>query len=159
MPRVLIIGYGNSLRGDDGAGWQIARALLETNADAEIEIVACHQLTPELAEPLSRAQRAIFVDAVADAARAGVAVEKIFAADPAAPTCSHHVTPAVLLDNARVWYGAMPRDAFLISLCARALGFGERVSNEMARDIPRALAEIAKLCARRDERDSVLTDE
>lgn len=146
MSRVLIIGYGNPLRSDDGAGWHIARELRATNSDDEIEIVACHQLTPELAEPLSRAQRAIFVDASSEETCAEVCVEEIFAEDATAPKFSHHATPAALLGNARVWYGAMPRDAFLISLRARDLGFGENVSPEMARAMPRALAEISKLC-------------
>src|SRR5262245_29107852 len=61
--RVLIIGYGNPLRADDGVGWQAARHLAELLRDEPIEILALHQLTPELAEPISRADLIIFIDA------------------------------------------------------------------------------------------------
>ena len=49
MRRVLIIGYGNPLRADDGVGWQAARRLAELRQDEFVETLALHQLTPELA--------------------------------------------------------------------------------------------------------------
>jgi hydrogenase maturation protease len=61
MARVLIVGYGNPLRGDDGLGWHAAEALRA--ALPEAEILAVHQLTPELAEDASRAELVIFLDA------------------------------------------------------------------------------------------------
>src|SRR5215472_4005839 len=63
MPRVLIIGYGNPLRADDGVGWRMACRLGELVRDEPFEVLAVHQLTPELAEPISRAELVIFVDA------------------------------------------------------------------------------------------------
>ena len=65
MPRTLIIGYGNPLRGDDGLGWQVASELAKC-VDALISVVAVHQLTPELAEPVSDADLVIFVDSSCD---------------------------------------------------------------------------------------------
>jgi Ni,Fe-hydrogenase maturation factor len=56
---ILVIGYGNELRGDDAIGQWVARA------------VAAHQLTPELAEDLAHTDYAVFVDAYR--AEAGVA--------------------------------------------------------------------------------------
>ena len=32
MTRVLVIGYGNPLRGDDGLGWEIASGLATDNS-------------------------------------------------------------------------------------------------------------------------------
>ena len=55
----LVIGYGNSLRGDDGAGPYAARLLQNMNDEGGWDIVACHQLTPELAETISRASLVI----------------------------------------------------------------------------------------------------
>lgn len=59
--RILIIGYGNTLRSDDGAG-QIVADIIEQWQIPTVQSLALHQLTPELAEPLSTAQLAIFVD-------------------------------------------------------------------------------------------------
>jgi hypothetical protein len=50
--QVLIVGYGNPLRGDDGLGWRAAERLRTVIQDAGVEILALHQLTPELMETL-----------------------------------------------------------------------------------------------------------
>ena len=59
----LIIGYGNALRGDDGAGSIAADLLRDRIHDPAIEILSQQQLLPELMEPISRASRVIFIDA------------------------------------------------------------------------------------------------
>jgi hydrogenase maturation protease len=59
----LVIGYGNPLRRDDGFGYQVARRLAELLPADRADVIACHQLTPELAEPISRSELVIFVDA------------------------------------------------------------------------------------------------
>src|SRR4029079_16715395 len=63
--RLLIIGYGNRLRGDDAAGYLAAESLRTLLIAPDIEILAVHQLTPELAEPIAVAGRVIFLDAAA----------------------------------------------------------------------------------------------
>jgi len=50
MATTRIIGCGNSLRGDDAFGRLAARRLQDLIHDSEIEILAVHQLTPELME-------------------------------------------------------------------------------------------------------------
>src|ERR1035438_8523471 len=62
MSRVLILAYGNPLRGDDAFGWRVAERLLELPPDPSVEILRLHQLTPELMDPLSRADLALFID-------------------------------------------------------------------------------------------------
>ena len=59
---MLVIGYGNSLRSDDGAGPTVAAAVALWDIPGVVS-VAVHQLTPELAELLPHAELAIFVDA------------------------------------------------------------------------------------------------
>ncbi len=63
----LVIGYGNTLRSDDGAGPFVARAL-EARVPAGTRILDAHQLTPEMAIDISVATRVVFVDAI-DATR------------------------------------------------------------------------------------------
>ena len=57
---------GNPLRGDDGVGWRVAEAVAAALPDAVADVLTVHQLTPELAEPISRAERVIFIDAAAE---------------------------------------------------------------------------------------------
>ncbi|MEA5572676.1 hydrogenase maturation protease [Calothrix sp. UHCC 0171] len=59
MGNVVVIGYGNTLRSDDGIGQRVANSLHLTH----VKSVAVHQLTPELAETLITADLVIFVDA------------------------------------------------------------------------------------------------
>jgi len=47
--RVLVIGYGNTLRGDDGLGQRAAEALAQRALPDGVEVLSCHQLTIELA--------------------------------------------------------------------------------------------------------------
>ncbi|PPT05423.1 NADH-reducing hydrogenase maturation factor [Geitlerinema sp. FC II] len=62
---MLVIGYGNSLRGDDGIGRAIAEQVASWNLP-HVRSLSLHQLTPELAEELSRVDRAVFIDACID---------------------------------------------------------------------------------------------
>jgi hydrogenase nickel insertion protein HypA len=59
--RVIVIGYGNTLRSDDGAG-QKAAEIVDSWQLPGVRSIAVHQLTPELAEILATAELVIFVD-------------------------------------------------------------------------------------------------
>ncbi|MBI4782217.1 MAG: hydrogenase maturation protease [Oscillatoriophycideae cyanobacterium NC_groundwater_1537_Pr4_S-0.65um_50_18] len=59
---VLVIGYGNCLRSDDGVGQCIANRVAECKFP-DVKAIAIHQLTPELSEDLAHTNTAIFVDA------------------------------------------------------------------------------------------------
>src|SRR5271166_5569047 len=61
--RILVIGYGNNLRTDDGVGPHVATAVASWELPGLVS-VAVHQLTPELTELLASAELAIFVDAL-----------------------------------------------------------------------------------------------
>jgi hydrogenase maturation protease len=63
MGRVLIIGYGNPLRGDDSLGWQIAARPTTSIQDEPVEVLALDQLTPELSELISEVELVVFIDA------------------------------------------------------------------------------------------------
>src|SRR5262249_51109422 len=60
--RLLVIGYGNELRGDDGVGPAAARAVAAW-AEPCVQAIATHQLTPELADAIAGAEEVVFVDA------------------------------------------------------------------------------------------------
>ena len=142
MPRVLIIGYGNPLRSDDGFGWLAANRLLDLIADPEVEVMAVQQLTPELMEPVSRAGRVVFIDAAA-AGEPGVLQERSVAADPETRRFTHHSTPGGLLAGAAALFGRAPQ-ATLYSVPGQDFGFGERLTPP----VERALADVvARVCA------------
>src|ERR1035441_6445297 len=65
---LLVIGYGNTLRGDDGVGPRVAEAIEKLNLPG-VRTLVCQQLSPEYADPVSRARTVVFVDAAVDAPR------------------------------------------------------------------------------------------
>lgn len=142
MSRVLIIGYGNPLRADDGLGWRAAARLLDLIADPEVEVLAVQQLTPELMEPVSRAGRVVFIDAAASG-EPGVLQVAGVSADPGAQRFTHHATPGGLLAGAAALFGHAPQ-ATLYSVPGQDFGFGERLTPA----VEKALAEVvARVCA------------
>jgi hydrogenase maturation protease len=145
MRKALVIGYGNPLRGDDGAGQAVARALAD-EAIAGVEVVACHQLVPEFAPDIAAAALVVFVDAVVSAPAGEVAARPLgeLSADPAG--LAHHVEAAGLVAMARALYGRAPA-AFLVGIGAGAMELGEGFSDEVAAAVPRAVAEVRRLLA------------
>jgi hydrogenase maturation protease len=108
VSRILIIGYGNPLRGDDGFGFLAAERLRETIDDPDIEILALHQLTPELMEPVSRAGRVIFIDAAAEGEPGKLVIKPVAAGPGAAAAFTHFADPGALLAGAGRLYGNVP---------------------------------------------------
>jgi hydrogenase maturation protease len=140
-PRVLVIGYGNELRCDDGLGPKLAAAFRDL-ALGGVETLACHQLTPELAEPISTADAVVFVDASVDEPRE-VRVR------PLAPANSmqlraHTGNPAALLTLAHELFGRSP-PAWWVTVPAFDLGFGEKLSVEAQETVPGALESLRAL--------------
>src|SRR5206468_1933228 len=66
MIDTLLIGYGNTLRGDDGVGPRVAEAVARWNRPG-VQAVAVQQLLPELAASMATVRRVILVDARVDA--------------------------------------------------------------------------------------------
>ena len=62
---VLVVGYGNPLRSDDGIGWHAADLLATDPRLAGAQVLTHHQLAPELAEDISRASLVVLVSAAA----------------------------------------------------------------------------------------------
>jgi hydrogenase maturation protease len=106
---VLVIGYGNPLRGDDGAGWHAAELLAEDDRAAGARVLALHQLTPELAEDVSQARLLVLVDASEKPGVAGAVSSHELLREPVSGSVfSHHVDPARLLQLANTLFGQAP---------------------------------------------------
>jgi hydrogenase maturation protease len=101
--KAIAIGYGNELRSDDGIGQIIAKALDQS----KIRSIAVHQLTPELAEVLAKADLAIFIDACVRSQSSQVQVQ--FLSRESSPPLSGHISdPRSLLALTQAVYGYCP---------------------------------------------------
>jgi len=130
MARVLIIGYGNPLRSDDGLGWQIANELSRSNRCAEIEVLPCHQLTPELAQAVSAAELVLFIDCVRDGQPGNFHCDEL-APQPGSPSLTHHLTPGALLGLSSELYGACPQ-SYVLTVCGQNFEPGDVLSPVVA---------------------------
>jgi hydrogenase maturation protease len=141
----LVIGYGNTLRGDDGAGIVAAELLMGRIHDPEIEIVGQHQLTPELMEPISRAAHVIFIDAAASG-RAGKVHRIPLRPAPVCSRFSHVTTPESLLAGAQALYGHTP-EATLYTIPGRSFETGEGLSPAVRRAVNNLVETLEKQLA------------
>jgi hydrogenase maturation protease len=61
MKTTLVIGYGNTLRSDDGVGQKVAEIVAGWELEG-VRSLPVHQLTPELADDMAQVETVIFVD-------------------------------------------------------------------------------------------------
>lgn len=156
----VILGYGNSLRCDDGAGPAVVArlrvrlaGLFSTAAgDAPrplappVLLLDAYQLLPEHAEPLSRAARVVLVDACCDAPGGAVRVRRLpregsLAADRALFD-AHALSPAGLARLCLSAFGRAPRMT-LITIGVASLEIGERLSPAVDFAVDQIAAHIA----------------
>ncbi len=136
----LVIGYGNDLRSDDGAGIRAATMIAAQLPQARV--IISHQLTPDLAVDIATADQVVFVDAyAAHKAGAKLRIAKIpgDAAGSASALLAHHCDPANLVGLAGRLFGRVP-DAWVMGIPAYCFDTGENISPETSRRIDEAVA-------------------
>jgi hydrogenase maturation protease len=136
---LIVIGYGNELRGDDAVGPKVANEVAGWKR-AGVRTMTCHQLTPELADPIAAAERVIFVDAVGAFSKE-VSLCEIAPAAPASGIMMHVVDPQILLRLAREVFGRCPK-AWWLTVPVENLNFGEKLSPRAQRGLQQALEKI-----------------
>ena len=138
----LVIGYGNTLRGDDGVGPRVAEAVAALNLPG-VRTLPCPMLTPELAEPISRASVVIFVDAAVDAPRE-VQLRQL-APNDTSQLMAHAADPRTMLALSRDVFGHVPR-AWWLTIPVVKLDFSEVLSPEAQRGLAEAVEKVLTLC-------------
>jgi hydrogenase maturation protease len=137
----LVIGYGNTLRGDDGVGPRVAEAI-EKKGLAGVKTMAEPLLAPELADPVSRARWVVFVDAAVDAPRE-VQLRKLEPAE-SSQLIAHAANPATLLAMARDVFGHTP-EAWLLTIPVESMEIGEKLSQLAKSGAREAVCKIKEL--------------
>jgi hydrogenase maturation protease len=123
--KILVIGYGNTLRSDDGIGQIIAEKIEELKIP-NVETLALHQLTPDLAGSFTDYQSVIFIDAAEDSAQDEVQVFDLYPEENSAQI-EHAMTPQNLLRLSLDLYNSYPV-SFCVVIPARNFEFSEELS-------------------------------
>ncbi len=110
----LIIGYGNSLRGDDAVGPKVAEIVANWNLPS-VKTIAAQQLTPELVNDIAAADYVIFVEAGSGHART-VQLDPIVVGSRSSRALSANISaeplscqPLTLLNLAKQLYSQTPQ--------------------------------------------------
>ena len=140
----LIVGYGNTLREDDGAGFRLAALLAAEISPHKARVLTLHQLTPELTLNLAHddIDRVLFIDAC----RGQSKPLTMCRLDPfaAVGSCSHYLAPDVLLHMTHCLYDRTP-SGWLLTLTAQRMGVGVTLSEGTTSAMSQAFALIKKL--------------
>jgi len=154
LSTALIIGYGNPLRSDDALGWHASRLLAEALTGKEVEVITCHQLTPELAEPLSQCRRAVFIDADAEGKPGEIHRRTVRPEALKSSSFTHTCTPPGLLASARQLYGRRPQ-AIIITVTAQSFEFGDTLSPVVSAALPKVVEQVLKWVEAYDVKDAI----
>ncbi len=144
--QALVIGYGNSLRRDDGVGPAVVRRLQLGAGDTAI---TAFQLLPEHIEAVAQAGLVVLVDAGVDLEPGEVRCRRL-----EAPVASqqildpHDFSPSALILAARDLYGRCPV-VWSVTVGAADLGFGEGLSPVVGAAVDRASAAVEAVIGNR----------
>jgi hydrogenase maturation protease len=134
---LLLIGYGNAGRGDDGLGPAFAQRIAGAGLPGcrtEID----YQLTPEHALLVAEAGTVVFADAETGLDRP-FRFERLYA-DNTGEIASHALAPGAVLALAGMLYGKAP-EAWVLGISGRDFGsVSEGLSEPAARNLDLAIA-------------------
>jgi hydrogenase maturation protease len=133
---ILIIGYGNPLRGDDALGPYLIGEIAALQLPM-VRTKAVHQLLPELAAELANHTHVIFIDAHDGPLPGGVAITSIEPSQTSVSFC-HRVDAESLLALTRTLYGRKPT-AQLLKVAGENFDLREGLSEVAKRNAAIAL--------------------
>lgn len=147
MNSALVLGIGNVLCGDDGAGCRVAEYLYATTLfDDNVSILDGGTLGQELLEPISRASRLLIIDSVDFGLRPGDIINRDASQIPVwlgvNKMSPHQGCFAEVLALAEL-KNSLPEAISLLGIQPQGINFGEKLSPLIASKIP-LLAEKCK---------------
>jgi len=146
MRRPLVIAYGNRLRGDDAVGWVVADALRDDRRMDSVDVLAVHQLTPDLAHEMTTASRVVFVDARLDPTVApGVVAVDVVLPELAAGSMTHNVGAGTILSLADALFGVHP-PAVAVSVTIESVEPGSDLCTAVSASVTRLVETVVRLC-------------
>ena len=142
MKKVLVVGYGNRSRTDDGVGWFVVEQL-QKNEQVHADFLILHQLEVELAETISHYEMIIFVDA-ATAQNPQLVTRKEVLPTLQGHAVTHYFTASDLLALCQSLYHRLPHGA-LFSIRGEDFNFGATLSPSTERAALDVVRQITRL--------------
>jgi hydrogenase maturation protease len=137
----VVIGYGNVLRRDDGAGWRVAEVVAQHWGE-RVTVLMGQQPLPEWAAVLADADVAFIVDASVGEPGHHFQMRRLLPAPSGRQQSSpHQFSAADLLQLSVTVYGSAPV-TYVLPLPAEALEFGDTLSARTARAVEQTIRRL-----------------
>ena len=141
MSRTVVIGIGNSFRGDDAAGREVARRVQDLVPE-ELEVVVCGLEPTRLIDAWDGADAAIIVDAVSSEAEPG-SVHRFDATSDPLPSrefrsSTHALGIGETIELARA-IGRLPSRVVVFGIEGEVFGSGTGLSDRAENGVERAV--------------------
>jgi hydrogenase maturation protease len=150
-PRMLVAGFGNVLRGDDGFGVEVVRRLMDSGQmPPDVTLLEIGTGGIALAQALlTQVDRLIVVDAMTRGGEPGdVYVLQVDSVETLTTVDMHMAVPARALGLAKA-LGALPREVFLVGCEPMAVDdLALELSPPVKAAVERAIIEVRALLAR-----------
>lgn len=144
---IALIGYGNTLRQDDGAGYLIA-ATVQTWQLPQVIAIACPQLLPELAATIAEVDHVLFVDTCLPTVATTLHHCPLCPPTETGPLDAHVSNPRSLLALSQWLYGQCPPASWLM-IPGHQFELGETLSPDTETAMAAALEWIQAWLAER----------
>lgn len=157
--KMLILGLGNPLLGDDGVGWKVAEAVRARVQDPNVEVDCLAGGGLSLMERLAGYKRAILVDAIRTGQRPqgsvrAFALEELPDLAAGHFSSAHDTTLQTALRAGRAMGVPLPDQVWVVAVEAeRVYDFGEELSAPVAAAVPRAAEMVMALLQHPTEKE------
>ncbi|HMM11398.1 MAG TPA: hydrogenase maturation protease [Bacteroidales bacterium] len=144
MAKILVYGYGNPGRQDDGLGAafiQLLEAWLMDHPELNVETDCNYQLNIEDAAAVAGKDIVVFVDATLDEEVSEFRFGPVNPSDARIEFTMHAVSPSFVLDLCRKINGSCPK-AWLLEIRGYSWDFEERISQEARHNLTLALGHL-----------------
>lgn len=146
--KVLVIGYGSPIRGDDALGPLVADRLIDEIESDEVTVYSRHILTAELVAELAEASLVIFLDTCVEGTPGCVLCQPLIADPCAGVAMAHFLDPREMLAWVAALYGRAP-EAYLVSAAGATFEYaGYQLSETAAAAVEPMCAQVRELIAR-----------
>lgn len=142
--KVLVVGYGNTLRSDDGFGPAVVRELQGRVDAAQVRVLEQQLLTLDLIDAVANCRLLVLVDAAATGNAGELGEREISAGNANTGALGHDLSPEQLLALSRELMGSQPR-CLMLSTLPLSMELGETLSPEVAAVVPLAVERVLDL--------------
>ena len=126
MVKIVVIGYGNIMNGDDAVGHIIAQRLKLNFTHNNLNVYTYQQLVPELVEKINTADLVLFFDAGINTTPGSISIVSV-EPNPTFSPFDHYFSPATLAMFNQSLFGTKPL-MYLISIAGESFDQNEQLS-------------------------------